>query len=133
MTTGWLRGGAVGVLVVGAFATAPFVGGRAQEAPPLLPPPSLEERVILLERIVAKQQADLDHLYRIADGLVAGAERLAVAADQARLLGFEAAGANPDARTELLQGLWTFQATVAQAAAPPPPPAEPEGARAKSK
>lgn len=118
----WTPG--LGVFAIGvALAGAVMAGGRAQEAPapPLLPPPTLEEQVAELERRVADQQLEIERLARIAAGLGAGAERLAIAADQARALGFEWAGANPAARTELLEGMWAFHEALSRAAEPPEP------------
>jgi|SoiMethySBSTD1v2_1073268.scaffolds.fasta_scaffold1653439_1 hypothetical protein len=127
-SSAWSRVVASGILVAGVLVAAPFVRGRAQDAPapqePLPPMMMLEERVKQLEQMVAQQQKELDQLYRVADGLYAGANHLAVAADQARELGFEWAGANPAAHTEVLEGLWAFQAALAHATAPPEKTAE---------
>jgi hypothetical protein len=128
MTKRTIQIGAGAALIAVALAGAPFVRGRAQEAPAPLPPASLEERVRQLEEIVAEQQVRIDHLVRIADGLFTGADRLSTAAEQSRLLGFEWAGANPAARTELLNGMWSFQDALLRAVAPPEE-AEPSSSR----
>jgi len=135
-TDRWTRLFVAGAMVAGALAAAPLVRGRAQETPPPAPQTPdvvlamLDERVNRLEQIVAQQQAELDQLHKIAQALYDGANRLALAADVARELGFEFAGANPAARTELLGGMWAFQDSLVRAL-PPPPPAPDEDANSK--
>jgi hypothetical protein len=101
--------------------------GAARQETPASPPAAgdLESRVVALEQIVVMQHDELVKLARVADGLVAAAAQLAVTADVAEVKGFVEAGANPDARTELLQGIRAFHDTVAKSAAPPPAPEEP--------
>ena len=82
----------------------------------------LEERVRVLEKVVQQQEADLEHLFKISDALATAALSLAGAADKSRELGFEFAGPNPAARTELLNGLKGFSEVVRTAVHPPPPP-----------
>ena len=124
MNCAWTRTGIVGVALVGMVTTAAVVRMGAQETPSI---PTLEQRVAQLEEVVNSHAADIDRLARMADGLVAGAVRLAFAADQARIKGFEEAGANPAAKTELIEGLRAFHEAVRLAAEPPKPaPAENE-------
>src|SRR5262245_50451490 len=99
-TSRWPRGLLAGALIAGAFAAAPLVRGRAQDAPvpaPQTPDVVLamqDERIARLEQVVAQQHAELEQLHKIMEGLYAGANRMALGADLARELGFEAAGAN---------------------------------------
>ena len=119
MTSG-MRKGAVGVaLALGVLTAAPAVRGRAQETPPTLVPPTLEQRVLYLEAVAAAQDEEIARLNRLCAGLVDGSARMAAAAEQALIKGFVEAGANPDARTELLNGLSGFADAVRTAAEPP--------------
>jgi hypothetical protein len=114
------------------LVAAPKFGGRAQETPPGTPPAkpagrpdtpdspdSIDQRVADLEAIVAAQHEEIERLSRVCAGLVEGSAMIATAAEQALIKGFVEAGANPDARTELLNGLSSFADTVKLAAEPP--------------
>jgi hypothetical protein len=72
----------------------------------------LEARVKLLEKVVADQQEELIRLGRFADGVAVGIGRLAVAGEASREHGFEAAGPNPAARTDLLEGIKSLHDAV---------------------
>lgn len=99
-----------------------WIGWTPQDSgPPPAPPapPTLEERVQFLETLCAEQHARIERLERVADALASGAATLAAAAEQARAKGFEAAGPNPEARTELLGGLTAFGAAMQSAVAKP--------------
>jgi hypothetical protein len=72
----------------------------------------LEARVQELEKKVASQQEELNRLTRFADGVLVGVGRLAGAADAAREHGFESAGPNPAARTDLIDGMKTLDEVV---------------------
>jgi hypothetical protein len=73
---------------------------------------ALEERVKDLEKKVADQQDELVRLGRFADGVLIGVGRLAAAGDASREHGFESAGPNPAARTDLLEGIRSLQESV---------------------
>lgn len=73
---------------------------------------ALEERVKELEQKVAEQESDLVRFARFADGVSIGVARLAAAGDASRDHGFEAAGPNPAARTDLLDGIRSFSDSV---------------------
>jgi peptidoglycan hydrolase CwlO-like protein len=75
---------------------------------------ALEERVKDLEKKIADQQDELIRLGRFADGVAIGVARLAAAGDASKLHGFEEAGANPAARTDLLEGIKSLQESVKQ-------------------
>ena len=124
MRSGMTRGLLGLLLLVGAGAS--LVAWRAQDAPPDRPIQSniadrIDERVKKLEATVAEQKAELERLGRLAAGIAAGAAELGTATEQARANGFEQAGANPLARTRLLEGLTGFSEAVKQALAPPKP------------
>ena len=123
-----LRRGVGILLLAGVVAGASLFAQDAPTVPPL-PPQSdviaaLEQRVQQLELIVLEQHDELDRLGRLCAGVETGAWRLAVAADLAEQKGFVEAGANPDAKTELLTGLRDFHETMRLAAEPPKPPEE---------
>ena len=125
-----LRRGVGILLLAGVVAGASLFAQDAPTVPPL-PPQSdviaaLEQRVQQLELIVLEQHDELDRLGRLCAGVETGAWRLAVAADLAEQKGFVEAGANPDAKTELLTGLRDFHETMRLAAEPPKPPEEPK-------
>jgi hypothetical protein len=124
MKSAWLRGGLSLALSASVLAVAPLAGGRAQESPPRPAPPAatLEQRVAALEQLAAEQKAEIERLARVADGLVEGSAKLAAAAEQALVKGFVAAGPNPDARSELLNGLNGFAESVKVAVEPPRTP-----------
>lgn len=84
---------------------APKAGAPAKEL-------ELEVRVALLEKVVAEQHEELIRLGRFADGVAIGVGRLAVAGEASREHGFEAAGANPAARTDLLEGIKSLHDAV---------------------
>ena len=72
----------------------------------------LESRVADLEKVVLQQQEtidkmekDIDKLNRLGESLAKGALVLNRAIDSSRKNGFEAAGPNPQAKTDLLEGL----------------------------
>jgi hypothetical protein len=73
---------------------------------------ALEERVKALEKQVADQQDELTRLGRFADGVAIGVGRLAAAGDASKEHGFESAGPNPAARTDLLEGIKSLQESV---------------------
>lgn len=73
---------------------------------------ALEQRVKELEQKVSEQQDDMVRLIRFADGVAIGSARLAAAGDASREHGFESAGANPAARTDLLDGIKGFNDSV---------------------
>ncbi len=112
--------GCIGIAALAAVLTgaAQWRAGR-QDAPAA---PTIDERVHKLEQLATAQQTELDRLARIAAALTTGAAKLAGAVDQAEVKGFAAAGPNPAARTELLEGLRAFNATVKAAAEPPKSP-----------
>jgi len=83
----------------------PKAGAPATEA-------ELEVRVKLLEKIVAEQREELIRLGRFADGVAIGVGRLAVAGEASREHGFESAGPNPAARTDLLEGIKNLHEAV---------------------
>ncbi len=84
---------------------APKGGAPAKEL-------DLEGRVKQLEKLVAEQQEELIRLGRFADGVAIGVGRLAVAGESSRAHGFESAGPNPAARTDLLDGIKSLQDAV---------------------
>lgn len=73
---------------------------------------ALEERVKELEQKVAEQQDELIRFGRFADGVAIGIARFAAAGDASRVHGFEEAGANPAARTDLLEGIKSLDDSV---------------------
>jgi hypothetical protein len=73
---------------------------------------ALEERVKDLEKKVAEQQDELIRLGRFADGVAIGVGRLAAAGDASKEHGFESAGPNPTARTDLLEGIKSLHDSV---------------------
>lgn len=115
-----LTGGGLALFVLlAAFLVRPAAAGPvAQESDTT----KLQNRVQELEGLVARQQQRLDGMERLlmkvtqlTDGLVAGAQAIGSAADKSRKNGFEAAGANSQAKTDLLDGLLSFAATVEKA------------------
>ena len=77
--------------------------------------PTLEERVKALEKRVADQQEELTRLGRFADGVAIGVARLAQAGESSKVHGFESAGPNPAARTDLLDGIRDLNESVKKA------------------
>src|SRR5262249_3315148 len=84
---------------------APKTGAPATEA-------ELEVRVKLLEKIVAEQREELIRLGRVDDGDAVGGGGLADAREASREHGFEPAGPNPAARTDLLEGIKSLHEAV---------------------
>jgi septal ring factor EnvC (AmiA/AmiB activator) len=72
----------------------------------------LEQRVKELEQKVADQQDEMVRFARFADGVAIGVARLGAAGDASREHGFESAGPNPSARTDLLDGIKSLQDSV---------------------
>jgi hypothetical protein len=127
------------------FGTAAIVGSAAlllawtaQEKPAVPPKPTpdvpapsapadeLAQRVDKLEKLVAEQQLEIDRLSRVAAGIASGAQKLAAAVAQSKDHGFEQAGPNPAARTDLLNGMNGFVDAVKSATEPPKPAPAPE-------
>jgi hypothetical protein len=73
---------------------------------------ALEERVKELEQKVAEQQDELVRFARFADGVAIGIARLGAAGDASKAHGFEEAGPNPAARTDLLDGIKDLEESV---------------------
>jgi uncharacterized coiled-coil protein SlyX len=121
--TGWSL---AAVAVLFPVLSVPTLGPSRQESEKS----KLEERVEQLEtqlRLQAEVLTDLsitmDEQRQLAAALEAGVVTLSQAADLSRKNGFEWAGANPQSRTDLLEGLKKF-AKIVQAARPKPPAEE---------
>ena len=99
-----LLGAALIALLAGAGPGAAIVTQEEE--------PTVEERVLALEELVSAQSqriADLEEaLAKLAVGLDAGTRELELAIAFSRHNGFEWAGPNPRARTDVLEGLRSF-------------------------
>ena len=73
---------------------------------------ALEERVKELEQKVGEQQDELVRFARFADGVAIGIAHLGAAGDASKEHGFEEAGPNPAARTDLLNGIKELEDSV---------------------
>jgi len=94
---------------------------------------SLEERVKALEKLVAEQKEDLAKFARFADGVLIGVGRLGSAADASREHGFESAGPNPLARTDLLEGIKNLEDSVKKSLEKPKDDAAKDGGETPEK
>ncbi len=81
--------------------------------------PEAERRFRELTNVVAahdqrveQAEKDLQRLSRLGDGLVQGTRKLNAAADVARKNGFENAGPNPQAKSDLIDGIKTFAGAI---------------------
>jgi len=117
--------------VPGSPAPASAMVAQSEEVPATVPTPEeqhLTERLEKLESLVEEQtrllneaRQEIDALHRLAEGLLQGCSNLDRAADTARQNGLEKGVTNPQARTDLLEGLKSFVRTI-RASAPPPTP-----------
>lgn len=113
LSTVWMP--AIFLIVMSTLSPAKDKQDGGKEAPKGGAPVTqadLEARVKLLEKVVAEQQEELIRLGRFADGVAVGVGRLAVAGEASREHGFESAGPNPAARTDLLEGIKSLHDAV---------------------
>ena len=109
----------VALAFTGATLLAFSQGQETPPAPAPAAPPTTDERVAALEEQVAQQQEQIVRLAKVVAGVTSGIETLAAASAKSRAEGFESAGANPAARTTLLNGIDDLGAIVHEASQPP--------------
>ena len=113
LSTVWMP--AIFLIVMSTLSPAKDKQDAGKEAPKGGAPVTqaeLEARVKMLEKVVAEQHEELIRLGRFADGVAVGVGRLAVAGEASRVHGFEEAGPNPAARTDLLEGIKSLHDAV---------------------